>query len=115
MTVPIRLDDRSVAAIAASVAELLRGADADVDLIDAAEVARRFGVSRDYVYRYADELGGIRLGNGPRPRLRFDPATARERIARRAIRDAEPKAQREKGRPVRRVASIDLLPVKGEE
>jgi hypothetical protein len=43
-------------------------------LVDAAAVARLLGVSRATVYAKADELGAIRLGNGKRARLRFDPA-----------------------------------------
>jgi hypothetical protein len=43
-------------------------------LVDAAAVARLLGVSRATVYAKADELGAIRIGNGKRARLRFDPA-----------------------------------------
>jgi hypothetical protein len=35
--------------------------------------------SRNFVYAHANEVGGIRLGARPSPRLRFDPATLRER------------------------------------
>jgi hypothetical protein len=41
-------------------------------LVDAATVAAALGVSRDYIYAHAAELGGQRIGNGPRGRLRFD-------------------------------------------
>jgi hypothetical protein len=37
-------------------------------------------VSRDYVYSHANELGAIRLGTGPKTRLRFDVETALERL-----------------------------------
>ena len=47
------------------------------ELIDAAEVARRFGVTSEWVRENADRLGVIRLGTGARPRLRFDA----ERVA----------------------------------
>lgn len=40
--------------------------------VDAATLARRLGVTRGFVYEHADELGGARLGDGPRARLRFD-------------------------------------------
>lgn len=40
-------------------------------LLDAAEVAGRLGVDRSYVYDHAAELGGRRLGDGPKARLRF--------------------------------------------
>jgi hypothetical protein len=39
--------------------------------LDALEVARRLGVSREWVYEHAEELGAARLGSGRRPRLRF--------------------------------------------
>ncbi len=42
-------------------------------LIDPAEAARRLGRTRRWIYEHADELGAIRLGTGPRPRLMFDP------------------------------------------
>jgi predicted DNA-binding transcriptional regulator AlpA len=41
--------------------------------LDAQEVAQRLGVSRDWVYEHAEELGVSRIGTGPRPRLRFPP------------------------------------------
>jgi hypothetical protein len=64
-----------VEAIAQRVAELLRERSAPSmppTLLTAAEVARRFGLSRDFVYEHADRLGALRLGDGPKPRLRFD-------------------------------------------
>ncbi|MGB0097849.1 MAG: helix-turn-helix domain-containing protein [Solirubrobacteraceae bacterium] len=41
--------------------------------LDAQEVARHLGVSREWVYEHVEELGASRIGNGPRPRLRFPP------------------------------------------
>lgn len=91
---------------------------ADGGLIDAAEVARRLGYSRDHVYTHADELGAVRVGAGPRPRLRFDPAIVNERLAASASpagRDAESAA--EAARPRRRRSSRrpdgELLPIRG--
>jgi hypothetical protein len=76
----VHLDDASVNAVAERVVELLRAESIGGDLIDSVEVARRFSVSRDYVYEHAEELGAMRLGSGSRARLRFDPATVRERL-----------------------------------
>jgi len=42
--------------------------------LDAAAVAKRLGVSREYVYDHAEELGGERLGSGPKSPWRYDPA-----------------------------------------
>lgn len=39
--------------------------------LDAREAANRLGVTREWVYEHANELGAARIGNGPRPRLRF--------------------------------------------
>jgi len=58
------------------VAALIRDGDSATGLVDAAELARLMGVSRDHVYRRSAELGAVRLGTGPRARLRFDPVTA---------------------------------------
>src|ERR1700741_3618946 len=43
-------------------------------LVDAAEIARLHGKTRSWVYEHAGELGAVRLGSGPRPRLPFFPA-----------------------------------------
>lgn len=51
-------------------------ADTATPLVDAAAIAAVLGVSRDYVYEHADQLGARRLGEGRRPRLRFDVADA---------------------------------------
>lgn len=45
-------------------------------LVTAAVLAIELSVSRDFVYEHADELGALRLGSGPKARLRFDVATA---------------------------------------
>ena len=47
-------------------------------LVDAQTLAARLGVTRDTVYGHAVELGGQRIGEGPRGRLRFDPDRALE-------------------------------------
>src|SRR3954454_20663959 len=65
------LDREDVEAIALRVAELLRPTVA-IGLVGVDEVVARFGVSRSYVYEHARELGVIRLGEGPKARLRFD-------------------------------------------
>lgn len=49
-------------------------------LVDAAEIARRHGKTRSWVYEHAGELGAVRLGAGPRPRLAFSPARVAERL-----------------------------------
>lgn len=48
-------------------------------LLTAAEVAARFSVDRGWVYAHANDLGVVKIGDGPRPRLRFDPAVVAQR------------------------------------
>ena len=70
---PIDSDD--IDAIAARLAELVPGPTdrgAPKGLATAAEVAARLGVGRDWVYANQERLGVIRLGDGPKARLRFD-------------------------------------------
>jgi hypothetical protein len=70
----LRLAPESIEALAVRLAELLKGGgllDED-EIIPASEVSRRWGVQRRWVYEHREELGAIELGDGPRPRLRFD-------------------------------------------
>ena len=68
-----KLDPQAVEAIARRVVEILerRGLKGR-ELVDAAELARRFGIERSWVYSHAIELGAVKLGQGSKPRLRFD-------------------------------------------
>lgn len=78
----MKLDPDDIEMIAKRVARELRdeltaepnasGSDTD-EFLDAAAVARRLGVERNWVYAHKRELGAVRLG-GPNGRLRFDPA-----------------------------------------
>lgn len=97
--------------VAERIVERLRGLSPERELIDAAEVARRFSVSREYVYDHADDLGGIRMGKGPRSRWRFDTLTVKERLTHHAAPVRE--SSRMKHQAVRRGPKTDLLPVKG--
>ena len=109
----VRLDPASIDAIARHVVEILRGeslADTCTPLT-AAEVASRFGVSRSWVYENAERLGAIRLGDGARPRLRFDPARVREVLD--GGRRAKP-TPRASGNSNRWVAAGDLIPIRGQ-
>jgi hypothetical protein len=81
---------RFVDAIARRVVELLEGGDvsrtdtgaeADDSCLTVSQAARRYGVSRSWVYAHQRELGALRLGEGPRARLRFDTRVVAEAIA----------------------------------
>lgn len=80
----VRLDPRDIALIATTVAGLLtdtRVGQTDPALIDAAEVARRYGLARSTIYDNAARLGAVRLGTGTRPRLRFHPDRVAQALA----------------------------------
>ena len=75
------LDRAAILAVAREVAALLRHSAEPTDgMLTAAQVAARFNVDRSWVYTHAEELGVVRLGDGPRPRLRFDPAIVSQRF-----------------------------------
>jgi hypothetical protein len=78
------LDVASVEAVARRVVELMRaggGVPSVRRLVDAGTLAAEFGVTRSWVYEHRDELGAVRIGTGPKPRLRFDLQAAREALA----------------------------------
>ncbi len=91
------LDADEVEAIAQRVVELLQPATPDRGWVRAEVVCRRFGVSPTWVYAHANELGGIRLGTGPKARLRFDLDRCRA-----AIEGMARSAPLGNGRPPRR-------------
>ncbi len=96
------LDVEEIEAVAEHIAELVASTRPRVGLVDARELAEELGVARDWVYANAERLGGVRLGNGPRARLRFDVEKAREALAA-DRRDPQPTnggaPQRRRGRP----------------
>ena len=84
------LSDGDVEAIAeataARLAEIVSTAPGTFALVDARQLARDLGVSLDYVYAHATELGAMRLGSGPKARIRFDLDRARQALEVRAGR-----------------------------
>jgi hypothetical protein len=89
-------------------------------LVDAATVAVALGVSRVFVYDHAYELGGRRIGNGPRGRLRFDLEEARKGWTGHSIKkeSESPKPTVTTGSPGRRRrrqsgSGLELLPIRG--
>lgn len=55
--------------------------------VDARTLAPILGLARSTVYEHADELGGVRLGDGKRARLRFDVEQAVAAWTRRVSRE----------------------------
>jgi hypothetical protein len=78
----IKLDPPTIEAIARRVVELLeqRGLQKR-ELVDAAELARRLGIERSWVYSHAIELGAVKLGNGAKPRATVRSADRRASAA----------------------------------
>lgn len=107
-----------VDAVAWRVVELLRNrasgsgaAGVGPELIDAATVAQLLGVSRATVYARADELGAIRIGIGPRARLRFDLARIVGTAPAQAGPEVRPRRDPTSGNGGRRQEG-DLLPIR---
>lgn len=107
------LDDQAIEAIARRVTQLLRQdpvAAAHEGLVSAAEIARRFGVSRAWVYENAGRLGAVRLGHGARPRLRFDSKKVEKRLNT-AHERASSGSRRAPG-DERSITHADLIPIR---
>ena len=79
--------------------------------MDAAEVAERFGVHRSWVYSHAEKLGAVRLGTGPKARLRFDLQRVVELLALDELTAPDATPRRREGRPRRPAlpAGVELL------
>jgi hypothetical protein len=82
-----------IEAIALRLADLLKDAPPRrPQYLDTAAVARMLNASEEWVRDHAAELGAVRLGDGPRGPLRFDPARVTEAIeSRRLARRARPR------------------------
>jgi hypothetical protein len=118
----VRLAEDQLELLAELVAERLADTQStpDVGLVDARTLAARLGVARDFVYSHAGELGAVRLGEGPRARLRFDverAAAALESCS--AGRGSQPAESavvgpvRHRRRASRSGSSARLLPIRG--
>jgi hypothetical protein len=113
----IKLDPQTIEAIARRVVELLEKHGLQSrELVDAAELARRFGIERTWVYSHAIELGAVKLGGGAKPRLRFDPEVA-ARILRRvgegSAADPPTRSGERTGQPRGSEGRGGLLPIRG--
>jgi hypothetical protein len=107
------LDQASIEAIALRVVELLERRTSERRLLTAAELSTRLGLARSTIYEKASELGAIRIGSGPRARLRFDPDQVAERLERGApARVARVVSRRRRPDPPRQ--GWELLPIRGE-
>jgi len=80
----VDLTPQAVEQVAARVLQLLGDRDLrqQPEFISAGELARELRVERPWVYRHRELLGGLRLGNGPKARWRFDRQGAIEALRR---------------------------------
>ena len=92
-----RLADLLVDRLAARLGGLIP--EQPEQLVDATEIARLHGKTRWWVYEHAGELGAVRLGSGPRPRLGFSPA--RVAVVLRKVSEPEPLAPPPRAKPRR--------------
>lgn len=79
-------------------------------LYTAAEASARLNVKTRWVYDHADDLGAVRLGDGPKAHVRFPIHRIEELISGGSVKPAPPPAR--PGPPRNKPA--DLIPIKGE-
>jgi hypothetical protein len=75
--------------------------------LTAAEVAKRYGLSRGWVYKHARDLGGQRMGTGPKARLRFRSHEVQARLSELQVSEDETPRPGPSGAR----QPVDLLPV----
>lgn len=73
----------TLSALADRLLDQLGAHDTPDELVDANTLASILSIDPRWIRQHADELGARRLGNGPRPRLRFDVMAAKAAMARR--------------------------------
>lgn len=109
----VHLSPESVEAVALRVVELMSEGDQPRgDSLTAAEVADRLGTTREFVYRNRARLGGAKLSDGPKARLRFPVEKVEAFLLgeENAPQPHPPKRSRSRRSP----RGANLLPVKGE-
>jgi hypothetical protein len=113
----IRLDPHTTEAIARRVVELLeKWGLQNRELVDAAELARQLGIKRSWVYSHAIELGAVKLGNGTKPRLRFDPEVAARvlrKVGEESATDPPTRSGERAGQSRGLEGRVELLPIRG--
>lgn len=112
--------DAVIDALADAVAERLasRPDRTALAVVDAATVARRIGMSSEWVRAHYRELGGWKLGRGKRPRYRFDLAEAERAVRERGAEPPETESAptQRTSRRVRKPRSHErLLPIRGTD
>jgi hypothetical protein len=76
-------------------------------LLTAAEVAKQYSLSRGWVYKHARDLGGQRMGTGPKARLRFRSHEVQARLSELQVSNDETPAPGPSGAR----QPVELLPI----
>jgi hypothetical protein len=120
--VAVDLTPQAVEQVAARVAQLLhlqqQNQEQDqprdpVGMLTVSQLANHLHLNRAWVYEHADELGAIRIGSGPKARIRFDFHTATDALKQQrasrtpTLAPVKPLKSRRRRTP----ASVPLLPV----
>jgi hypothetical protein len=115
----LHLSPQSIAALADALAPrlaaVLQTAPQPSGLVDAHVMGDLLGMTAEWVRAHAAELGGVRLGEGARPRWRFDPEQAAARFHRRQVVPPVSRVPPEAQRRRTRSTASPLLPVMGQE
>jgi hypothetical protein len=85
------------------------------ELVDARTLAGILGVSRDYVYEHAAQLGGVKLGGGPKAPWRFEVAKARAALDGTVAPGVPAPVRPRPGRPKKTSSAAPLLAYPGWE
>ncbi|MGB7156432.1 MAG: hypothetical protein WBD40_00110 [Tepidisphaeraceae bacterium] len=107
----VSLSPEDIEAIATRTAELLsqRG-PAPSQFWSTARVAAWLDVSEEWVRDHARELGAVRVGDGKRGELRFEPGRLRAALDARRLPKLSAAPRRRSG-PRRSAAGVSLLPI----
>jgi len=112
--VAVELTPQAVEQVATRVAQLLHRQQEDRErqrvseptgMLTVSELAQHLHLNRAWVYEHAGELGAIRLGDGPKARLRFDLHTAETALGRHQAGQAPVPAGAKTRRPTRSSAT----------
>lgn len=98
----MRLHPKDIEAIAERIVDRLieQGRpSAGIGLATAADVARLYGVTPSWVYANKKRLGAVKLGDGPKARLRFDLEQVDEELRPRTASHSRPRQRMRRGRP----------------
>jgi hypothetical protein len=101
------LADMIAIRVVALIEHLAHGANPE--LATAAEVAQALGVGTSWVYANKRRLGAIRLGEGPKARLRFDLEQAKRAVRAEREQHRQASCQRRTARDCRLPEDVEML------